>query len=193
MARKRRPSIALIVLFIILLLLYFFAASIVEFVSNWSGQGSFTYSYLGGEEAIVSIKYDLPQDLADAMVLKQTNGWTASIESNTISLTGGTLNPGETVTIDYRLKHYIAGGTKTVKITSTTSGGQEISSQTNLLVQEMVLLSIVGIIYQNAIWTLILALIVLVCIIVLFLVGEKKEKEKEKPTEAQAQNTPVSS
>ncbi len=178
MARKRRPAISLIILFVILLLLFFFAGAIVELVSEWSGQGSFTYSYLGGNEAIVSIRYSLPQDLADSMVLKQPTGWTVNLDGNILSLTGGTLSPGETVTVDYRLKEYIAGGLKTITTTSTTVSGVENIHQTNLQVPDVFLLALANILYQNNIWLLILAIIVLIAIIALFVVG-KKDKEKE--------------
>lgn len=176
MAKKAKPSIPLIILFIILLLLFFLAGIILELVSNWSGHGSFTYSYTGGNEAIVSLEYTIPQELADAMVLEPTTGWDVSVESNILSLTGGTLNPGESVTVNYRLKQYVTGGTKPVTITTTTESGTENTQQTTMHVEELVTLAIANILYQNAIWFLILAIIVLVIIIVLFIRDKRKEK-----------------
>jgi len=176
MAKKTKPSIPLIILFIILLLLFFLAGTIVELVSNWSGHGSFTYSYTGGNEAIVSIEYELPQELADSMVLESTTGWEVSLGNSILSLAGGTLNPGESVTVNYRLKEYVAGGTKPVTITSTTESGAENTQQTNLQVEELIFLALANILYQNAIWLLVLAIIVLIVIITLFILGKRKEK-----------------
>jgi len=179
MARRRRPSIPLIILFIILLLLFLFAGTLVQIVSDMSGRGSFTYTYVTGNEPIVSITYTLPQDLADALVPQQTAGWTVNLANNVLSLTGGTLNPGGSVTVDYRLSKYIAGGTRTITATSTTASGSTQTTQTPLPVPEAFLLALVWMLYQNAIWLLILAIIVLVVIIVLFILGKKKDKEQE--------------
>jgi flagellar basal body-associated protein FliL len=179
MARRRRPSIPLIILFIILLLLFLLAGTLVQIASEFAGRGSFTYTYVAGNEPIVSITYTLPQDLADALVPKQTAGWTVNLANNVLSLTSGTLNPGGSVTVDYRLSKYIAGGTRTITATSTTSSGSTQTIQTPLPVPEAFLLAMMWMLYQNAIWLLILAIIVLVVIIVLFIRGKKKDKEQE--------------
>ena len=183
MARRRRPSIPLIILFIILLFLYLFAGIFVELASSLSAQGSFTYNYLSGNESIVSITYALPQDLADAMVPEQTEGWTVTLSGNVLSVTGGTLNPGGSVTVEYRLSEYIEGGTRTVTATSTTTSGRSSTTQTSLEVPDALLLAFAWMLYQNAIWLLILAIIVLVIIIVLFIIGRKKDKEQEQKEE----------
>jgi len=183
MARRRRPSIPLIILFIILLFLFFFAGTLVELASNWSAHGSFTFSYLSGDEAIVSITYTLPQDLADAMAPEQTEGWSVTLADNILSVKDGTLNPSESVTVDYRLTHYIKGGTRTVTATSKTESGTESTTDSSLQVPEAFLLSLALMLHQNAIWLLILAIIVLVLIVVLFIIGKKKDKEQENKEE----------
>jgi hypothetical protein len=187
MGKKHRPSIALIILGIILLLLYIFSGSLVELISNWSGNGTITYSYLQGNEAIVSISFDLPQKFADAMVFKPTDGWTTSLSGNTLSLTQGTLNPGSSVTIDYRLKEYVTGGTSAVTITGTTASGHQTTSQTNLYIADVFLLAIACTLTQYAFWLLILAIIVFVIMIALFIKGEKKEQEPTKQPQPQTQ------
>ena len=183
MARRRRPSIPLIILFIILLFLFLFAGTLVELASNWSAHGSFTFSYLSGDEAIVSIAYTLPQDLADAMAPQQTSGWSVSLADNILSVTGGTLNPGESVTVDYRLTQYIKGGTRAVTATSTTASGTTSTTDSSLQVPEVFLLALAWMLYQNAIWLLVLAIIVLVLIVVLFIIGKKKDEEQEQKEE----------
>jgi len=60
---------------------------------------------------------------------EQTAGWTVNVAGNILSVTGGTLNPTETVTIDYRLSKYIQGGTKTVTATSMTTSGATSSAK----------------------------------------------------------------
>jgi len=183
MARRRRPSIPLIILFIILLFLFLFAGTLVELASNWSAHGSFTFSYLSGDEAIVSIAYTLPQDLADAMVPEQTAGWAVTLAGNSLSLTGGTLDPGESVTVDYRLKQYIKGGIRTFTATGTTASDTTIPTDSSFEVPDAFLLSLALMLHQNAIWLLILAIIVLVIIIVLFILGKKKDEEQEQKEE----------
>ena len=174
MARRRRPSIPLIILFIILLLLFFFAGTLVEIVSSWAARGSFTFKYTIGDEAIVSIIYTLPQDLADAMVPEQTAGWTVTLAGNSLSLTGGTLDPGESVTVDYRLKQYIKGGIRTFTATGTTASDTTIPTDSSFEVPDAFLLSLALMLHQNAIWLLILAIIVLVIIIVLFIFRQEE-------------------
>ena len=53
----------------------------------------------------------------------RAQGWTVTLTGNSLSLTDGTLNPGNSVTVNYRLKEYIKGGTRTVMATGTTAGG----------------------------------------------------------------------
>ena len=106
-------------------------------------------------------------------------GWNVNLVNNELSLTGGTLNPGGSVTVDYRLSKYIAGGTRTITATSTTASGSTQNIQTPLPVPEAFLLAMMWMLYQNAIWLLILAIIVLVVIIVLFVLGKKKDEEQE--------------
>jgi hypothetical protein len=138
---------------------------------------------LSGNEPIVSIDYTLPQDLADAMVPEQTAGWTVSLAGNVLSVTGGTLNPGGSVTVKYRLSTYIEGGTKTITATSTKASSASSTTQTSLQVPDAFLLGFVGLLYQNSIWLLILAIIVLVLIIVLFIIDKKKDEKQEQKEE----------
>ncbi|MCW4016838.1 MAG: hypothetical protein NWF06_10745 [Candidatus Bathyarchaeota archaeon] len=190
MAKRRRPSIPLIILFIILLFLFLFAGTLVELVSSLTARGSFTYTYMAGSEPIVSITYTLPQELADAIADEQAAGWTTNLAGNVLSLTGGTLNPGGSVTVDYRLSKYISGGTKAVTATGTTTSGATTTAQTSLQVPEAFLLALAWMLYQNAIWLLILAIIVLVLIIVLFILGKRKDKEQEQKEETDAASPP---
>jgi len=185
MARRRRPSIPLVILFIILLLLFFFAGTLVELMSSLTARGSFTLSYTSsGNEAIVSIVYTLPQDLADAMVPEQTAGWTVTLAGNSLSLAGGTLNVGESVTVDYRLKQYIKGGTRTVTAISTTESGTTLTpADMSFDIPEASLLALALMLHQNAIWLLVLAIIVLVIMIVLFIIGKKNDEEQENKEE----------
>lgn len=182
MARRHRPSIPLIILFIILLLLFFLAGPLVDFISSNSARGSFTFSFTSTDPTpVVSIVYTLPQDLADAMVMEETEGWAVTLEGTSLSLTDGTLNPGESVKVSYRLKDYITGGTRTVTATSTTASGDTLTpNDLSVEVPDAFLLAFALALYANAIWLLILAIIVLVIIIVLFILGKKKEKEQEK-------------
>jgi len=184
MAKRRRPSIPLMILFIILLLLFLLSGTLVELVSNWAARGSFTFSYTATwNDPIVSIVYTLPQDLAEAIVPEQTEGWTVTLENNSLSLTGGTLNSEESVTVNYRLTKYITGGTRNYTATATTDRGIPIPKDKSFEMPEIFPLALASMLHQNAIWLLVLAIIVLVVIIVLFALGKKKDKEQEQKEE----------
>jgi Ca2+/Na+ antiporter len=186
MARRRRPSIPLIILFIILLLLFLLSGTIVELVSKWAAQGTFTFSYSGSvneDDPIVSIDYMLPQDLADAMAPEQVEGWAVNLEDNILSLTDGTLDTGESVTVGYRLTKYIKGGVRAITATGTTEAGITSTTESSLHVPEVFPLALATMLHQNAIWLLVLAILVLVIIIVLFVLGKKKDEEQEQKEE----------
>lgn len=191
MARRHRPSIPLIILFIILLLLFLLAGPLAEIVSNISARGTIKFKYKTGTETIVSIIYTLPQDLADEMVPEQTEGWTVTLAGNSLSLTDGTLNPGESVTFNYRLKEYIKGGLRTITATATTEKGVTDTTENTFEVPDAFLLAIVGMF--SSIWLLILAIIVLVIIIILYIIGNKKDEEQEKTEEKTGPASPPKS
>ena len=179
MAKRHRPSIPLIILFIILLLLFLLAGPLAQIVSSISARGSFIFSFTSNDEndPVVSIAFTLPQDLAEVMVPEQTEGWTVTLAGDSLSLTDGTLNPGESVTVNYRLKEYIEGGPRTITATATTEKGVTDTTENTLEVPDALLLALVGMF--SSIWLLILAIIVLVIIIVLFIIGNKKDEEQE--------------
>ena len=179
MARRRRPSIPLIILFVILLLLFFLAGTLVDIALDVSGNGTITYKYTQGDTTIVSITYDLPQDLAEAMNIKPVTGWTANLANNVLSLTGGSLSPGQSVNVDFKLTKYITGGSKQFTVTGRTADGRVLSNDSSVEVDTL-FLGLMWTLYQNAIWLLILAIIVLVVIILLFLKGAKKNEEEQK-------------
>ncbi|MGD2066507.1 MAG: hypothetical protein PVI43_04990 [Candidatus Bathyarchaeota archaeon] len=181
MARRHRPSIPLIILFIILLLLFFLAGPLLEIVSGMTTRGTFTFSFSSLDpEPVVSIVYTLPQDLADAIVVEEPEGWTVTLEGTSLSLTDGTLNPGESITVNFKLKDYIKGGPRTIPVTATKEEGGSLDTPPSTLeIPEVFLLALMAMLSANAIWLLILAIIVLVLIIVLFILGKRKEEEQE--------------
>lgn len=182
MARKRRPSIALIILFVILLLLFFLAGTLFSLALDFTGEGQIRFEYQQGSSAIVSITHTLPQDLAEAMNPQPVTGWTVNLANNDLRLTGGSLSPGQSVTVTYKLTKYITGGTKMITTTARTADGRDLTTERPLEIETTVL-GIMWLLYQNAIWFLILAIIVLVIIILLYIKGEKKNEEPEQKKE----------
>ena len=179
MARKRRPSIPLIILFVILLLLFFLAGTLFSLVLDFTGEGHIRFEYQQGSSTIVSITHTLPQDLAEAMDPQTVTGWSINLVSSDLRLTGGSLSPGQSVTVTYKLTKYITGGTKMISTTARTADGRDLTTERPLEVETTVL-GIMWLLYQNAIWFLILAIIVLVIIILLYIKGEKKNEEEQK-------------
>jgi preprotein translocase subunit SecF len=179
MARRHRPSIPLIILFVILLLLFIFAGTLFSLALDFTGQGHIEFNYRQGSSQIVSITHQLPQELADAMDPKPVTGWTVNLANDALTLTGGSLSPGQSVTVDYKLTKYITGGTKQITTISRTADGQENTSQFSLEV-DTTALGFMWALYQNAIWFLILAIIVIVVIVLLYIKGQKKDEEMKK-------------
>jgi flagellar basal body-associated protein FliL len=191
MAKRRRPSIPLTILFVILLVLFLLAGPLADFIISGTSQGTFKFKFDSTrvDDPVVSIVYTLPQDLAEAMAPEQTEGWTVTLTGNTLSLTNGTLDAGESVTVSYRLTKYIESGTRNYTATATTRTGALIPSEKSLNVPELFPLAIAGMLTQNAIWLLVLALVVLVVIVVLFVLGERKKEEPEQEEEKQEEQT----
>lgn len=155
--------------------MFFFAETLVDIALDISGNGTLTYKYTQGDTTIVSITYDLPQDLAEAMDLKPVNEWTVNLTNNILSLTGGSLSPGQSINADFKLTKYITGGLKQFTVTGRTVDGRVLSNESSVEVDTL-FLGLMWAIYQNAIWLLILAVIVLVVIILLFLKGTKEDE-----------------
>jgi hypothetical protein len=183
MARKRRPSIPLIILFVILLLLFFLAGTLFSLALDFTGEGHIIFDYKTGSSTIVSITHTLPQDLAEAMDPQPVTGWSVNLANNDLRLTDGSLSPGQSVTVTYKLTKYIAGGTKVITSTARTADGRDVSPGNYELDVDTTVLGIMWTLYQNAIWFLILAIIVLVVIILLYIKGEKKTEEQEQKKE----------
>jgi ABC-type sugar transport system permease subunit len=179
MARRHRPSIPLIIIFVILLLLFIFAGTLFSLALDFTGQGHIEFKYKTGSSQIVSITHQLPQELADAMDPKPVAGWTVNLANNALTLTGGNLSPGQSVTVDYKLTKYITGGTEQITTISRSADGTENSQEVSLDINTTIL-GLMWALYQNAIWFLILAIIVLVVIVLLYIKGQKKDEEMKK-------------
>jgi ABC-type sugar transport system permease subunit len=180
MARKRRPSIPLIILFVILLLLFFLAGTLFSLALDFTGEGHIRFDYQTGSSTIISITHTLPQDLAEAMDPQPVTGWTVNLVNNDLRLTGGSLSAGQSVTVTYKLTEYITGGSKLITSTARTADGRDMPPENYELDVDTTVLGFMWLLYQNAIWFLILAIIVLVVIILLYFKGEKKNEEEPK-------------
>lgn len=108
--------------------------------------GKLKYIYEIGDKPIIIVKFKFPEELAGKVkVTKITQGWTHSFKDNYLIIKGGTLNPGESLIINYNLKEYVNPGNFTVTAIGVTSEGETIISKNTIIVREAIVLKLLSI------------------------------------------------
>jgi len=166
----------------VLIILYLLSDQLVYYASTFEGRGTLSYSYMIGEEAVTSIVATLPEDLSEAMVIEDANGWTASLDGNILSLSSGSLTSGESVHIAYRLSRYIPSGVRIYDIEATTETGSTFTTEGSVAIPEMFPMRTLGLISNYGFWVLVLAAIVLLAITLQVAIGRKEKVTKVEVT-----------
>ncbi len=113
-------------------------------IGSYVSQGRLNYSYSKGEEAITRITFKIDPTLAENIMIKNVpSGWSYTLEGDTLVLSGGSLPPGGSVSIEYSLKRYIPPGELPVTATGSTLGGQTVQSTGRVVVSENIILLII--------------------------------------------------
>ncbi len=122
-----------------------FADQVSAYVGSFEGRGFIKYSYITGNESITSIVFELPEDIADALMPEEVGGWTVKKSGNKLILSDGVLEPGESVIIRYYFTRYVNPGTKSFTYVASTSGGQSIAGSASMTINETIILKILAI------------------------------------------------
>jgi hypothetical protein len=176
-----KSSAALFVAVAALAALSLLAAPIASEIIFLAGNGTQKIQYGEGTEPVVMIKIDLPTQVAQAIKQVNATGWTASIMGNTLTISGGTLLPGQSIDLSYKITKYVAPGTVNAPATFYTARGQSFPGTGNLAVSEIMYL------YQLFQWFGMLAVPFLLLMVPAFVFWKKDwlklklKPEKPKP------------
>jgi len=100
-----------------------------------------TYPNPEGAEPVTSITFTLPSDVGNAIVWDGVSaGFTSLPSGNTLTVSGGTLPPGQTLTVMYHFTRYVSPGVRTFPVVATTAGGQTSNWTGTLSITESLLL-----------------------------------------------------
>jgi len=153
-------SAGLLLLSSLLLCVSLFPDAVSYQVGSLLGRGTITYSYGEGQEAVTSVVLELPSDLAGSIaIVGGTPGWDLGLEENRLTISGGSLAPGERITVDYHLTKYVEGGPKQLTATSTFLPGTTTVSTGHINVSEVFVLKVIYIIIIYRIWVILVALL----------------------------------
>jgi len=135
--------LGLVVLFAILVALSAFTEHASYWVGFIDGRGTISHAYLVGTEPIASVILELPPDMVGSIaMLTVTPGWNVALEGNTMSVTGGLLYPGQSLTIEYHLTKYVEPGSKQLTAVSYFVSGSTAVTQGIVDVRESIILKI---------------------------------------------------
>jgi hypothetical protein len=123
-----------------LAILSLFTAPISSSVAFLGGTGDNKIVYTQGIEPVISVRFDLPHDLALALSDVKVAGWNAVVQDDSLVISGGQLQPGQTLDIQYKITKYVPPGTTNLQGTFTTSSGKSISAMGTVTVTETVYL-----------------------------------------------------
>lgn len=117
----------------------FTADILAPYIGPLEYKGSMGYTYVEGTNPITRITID--STVAEKLiVLNPPAGWTYTLTDNILELEGGSLNPGESVTLPVSLGGYIPPDDYPVTSTGYTSGGEAVQASGSLVVSTMVIL-----------------------------------------------------
>jgi len=80
--------------------------------------------YGAGTEPVVSVSFQLPEQFNGAFSGFKATGWNTHIDGQTLTIDGGSLAPGNSLIIDYKIVKYVPPGSTSLSATFTTAGGQ---------------------------------------------------------------------
>lgn len=151
-AKHSKAFVGPLVVLILATALAAFPDAMIKYVGYFEGRGSITYSYQKGTEPVTSVTIKLPPDVAGSIDLHETiPGWNIALKGDNLSITDGSLLPGGSLEVKYRVTRYIQSGSKELTITSTTSSGEIITAHGSMVVSETVILKILTFILDHRI------------------------------------------
>jgi len=144
-----------LVLGVILSLISLFANPISLYLGPFDYTGHLTYSYTAGDDIIVNIVFQFDELIGGNLIVVSTpNPWGYTLGGISITFTGGSLSPGDSLSAPVSFKQYVNPGEYPFTATGTTSEGDQITVSGNLMVTEMILLKIIYILEENQLYLL---------------------------------------
>ncbi len=153
-----------------------FPNEVLDSAGRLGGEGTLSFPN-PGQQAISSISFKVPSDLAQALKFTSSQGgWTSSIKGDVMTLSGGTLNPGATLLMKYSIVRYVKPRQETFATQGVMINGQTLSYSVTIIIQENVVLRILSQIVHMPTPTPVGAFAG--CLILLFLTRSSKLKIK---------------
>ena len=146
MASLRLPLVFIALLSAVAL----FANIISPLIGPLEYTGHLTYSYTEGDTPIVKVVFQFNEEIGERLiVVKAPSPWSWTQGGNILSMTGGSLAPGDSLVVAVSFNRYVPPGDRPFTSLGTTSGGESSTAVGTLVVTEMLLLKILYILSLN--------------------------------------------
>jgi hypothetical protein len=112
--------------------------------------GSLTYVYSQGVNPITNVVFRFDEEIGNSLIIVNVPaGWSYAQSGYTVTLSGGALQPGQTLVVGVSCRRYLEPGVRPFTATGTTSIGEVATAQGGLTVSEMWILKTVTILGDN--------------------------------------------
>lgn len=132
---------SLVVIGLILTASGFLSETLGDYIGPLEYKGYLVFAYPEGDNPINNIVFTVDSTLAGNLVIVDVpTPWSHSYSNGVLTLTGGTVNPGESVQVAVSLNKYFEQGEYPVSSVGTTTAGEVGNAQGVLLVGDLILL-----------------------------------------------------
>ena len=139
MASFRLPLALLLILSVIA----FTADPLSAIIGPLEYTGSLGYTYVEGENPIIKVVFQFDDEIGRQLLVTYASPqWSWTQGGNTLTLTGGSLQPGDALSIQVSFRQFVPPGEKPFQATGTTSAGEETTAYGVLVVSLMILLQV---------------------------------------------------
>lgn len=123
-----------------------FASDILgDYLGPIDYKGYLVFDYPEGENPINNIVFTVDSLVADNLIIVSVpSSWSYSYVSPVLTLSGGSLGPGGSVSVTVSLNKYFEDGEYAVSSVGTTTAGEVSQASGPLLVGDLVLLNVIG-------------------------------------------------
>ena len=128
-----------------------FASDILgDYLGPFDYKGYLVFDYPEGENPINNIVFTVDSTLADNLIIVSVpSSWSYGYASPVLTLSGGSLGPGGSVSVTVSLNKYFDESEYAVSSVGTTTAGEVSQASGPLLVGDLVLLNVIGMAYTN--------------------------------------------
>jgi len=164
-----------LILAAILSLISLFANPIALYLGPFDYTGHLTFTYTEGDDVIINVIFQFDEEIGRRLIIASTpSTWGYTQGGISITFSGGTLSPGESLVPAVSFKEYVNPEEYPFSALGTTSKGDQITVSGTLVVSEMILLKIIYILQENQLYIFAGTVILLIGDILL---GKQKDPE----------------